>query len=110
MKHLPSNHPVRFLIDSAANGRKITSKDLDLLTTANLPDGESLDVYRAAVDGAARRVAAIGETGDRLNASRLAEQEWGTIAARMTSEQAAIDTTDPEPESLHSIAARIFDN
>ncbi|MGJ9372257.1 hypothetical protein [Nesterenkonia sp. CF4.4] len=110
MPHLPKNNPVRFLVESAANGRKLTEKDLQILKNADLPRGESLDSLSGQVSRAAEKVAAAGSGGARNEAMRVAEREWGNIASFMTEDQSAISTTESaEPESLSSIGSRLFD-
>ncbi|MBG6238382.1 hypothetical protein IWX78_001337, partial [Mycetocola sp. CAN_C7] len=94
MNHIDKNHPVRFLIESAASGRKLTAGDLKILANADLPEGESLTSFSSAVDRAARRVAAIGMTGESKAARDTAEQEWSQIAASMTEDQLAVKTTE----------------
>lgn len=109
--HIPKNHPVRYLIEAAANGRKLTAGDLELLGNADLPTNESLTTFTAAVDSAARRVAAVGATGNRNDAINLAETEWSTLAGRMTPDQLAVDTTSKaDDRSVDDMIARIFSN
>ena len=112
MTYIPKNHPVRFLIESAANGRKLTAEDLEILNNANLPTGESLTAYKASVDAAARRVAQTGAGGNRQEALTLAESEWSGIAAGMSQDQRTIDTTaGPDDEqAINNMVTSIFDN
>jgi len=112
MSHLPKNHPVRFLIESAANGRKLTEKDLDLLNNADLPTGESLTTYKADVVSAARRVAQAGAGGNRQEALTLAEGEWAGLATRMSPAQLAVkDSSSPEDDQkIRDMVSNIFNN
>lgn len=113
MPHLPKNHPVRFLVESAANGRKLTDKDLSILEHAELPVGESLTAYRATVTAAAARVAAAGAGGgNNQEARRLAETEWSNIASRMSPDQLAVDNTSgpDDAQNINSMVAGIFNN
>jgi hypothetical protein len=111
MSHLPKNHPVRLILDTAAlTGRLPTSRDLDLLQghEADLPDGQTLARLRTEVSTAARRVVNAREGGNYGAAQEVAGDAWSTIAARMTPEMAAIDRTSPDPEDVTDIAARMF--
>lgn len=112
MTYIQKNHPVRFLIESAVNGRKLAQEDLDILGNAALPTGESLTTYRASVDAAARRVAQAGAGGNRQEALALAETEWSGIAAGMSPDQRAIDNSSgpKDEEAINSMVSGIFDN
>jgi hypothetical protein len=112
MAYIARNHPVRFLIESAVNGRKLTEKDLDILNNADLPTGESLTAYKAAVEAAARRVASTGADGSRQAAIELAEQEWEGIATRMTPDQLAVDDSGgpDDAANIRTMVAELFDN
>jgi len=111
MSNLPKNHPVRYLIESAATGRKLTAGDLDLLGNADLPTGESLKAFSASVDSAARRVASIGATGANGDALRQAQEEWSTLANRMTSDQLNVSSsTKAGDTSVQDMVSNMFNN
>lgn len=112
MSHLPKNHPVRFLIESATNGRRLTAEDLEILKHAPLPTGESLTEYKAAVDSAARQVAAAAAGGDQQTARQLAETKWSSIAAGMSEAQLAVDgTTGPDDQqAIATMVSHVFEN
>lgn len=111
MAHLPKNHPVRVLLESATNGSKLTQSSLDMLDNADLPTNEGLGQYRAAVDSAARDIARIGATGNHHAALQEAERHWSALADRMTADQTAVDSTLGANEpSLSDIAARMFNH
>lgn len=92
MTHIAKNHPVRFLIESAANGRKLTAGDLEILkrADASLPPGESLSSYAVQVNSAAQRVAAAGGSMGRQAGMEQAEKEWDAIASTLSPDQSAL--------------------
>lgn len=114
MAYIQKNHPVRFLIESAANGRKLTAGDLEMLkrTDAALPAGESLTSYAAKINAAAGRVAGIGATGHRAAAMEQAEREWEDLAGSMTEEQAALTgaTTPDDNKEISNMVSELFNN
>jgi len=114
MTNLPKNHPVRYLIELAANGKKLTASDLNLLDHADLPTNESLSKYRAHVDSAARRVAAAAgpNGGNNADAIAVAQEEWGSIAYGMTDDQRAVNTTAGPDDSkmIDDLVANLFNN
>ena len=114
MAYIAKNHPVRFLIESAANGRKLTAGDLEILKQADssLPSGESLSSYTAKINAAAGRVANIGSTGHRTAALEQAEQEWEALAGTMSPEQAALTGTNSptDNQEISTMVSDIFNN
>ncbi|TCL80177.1 MULTISPECIES: hypothetical protein [unclassified Rathayibacter] len=113
MTHLPKNHPVRFLLESAANGSPITATDLQILGNADLPPSESLATYADEIEQAGLVIAKIGATGARQPALELAQEQWRTLATSMTDNQRAIDTTEkanPPETDIDSMVARIFNH
>lgn len=114
MAYLPKNNPARFLIESAANGRKLTNADLAMLEDADakLPAGQTMSRHREAILQAANRVAQVGASGNRGAAMQAAEDAWSELAERMSTEAAALDSTDG-PNSDQAVAdavARAFQN
>lgn len=113
MAHIDKNHPARYLIESAANGRKLTAGDLEMLTgpDALLPPGQSLSKYAQDITAAASRVAAIGAQGHRNEALNAARNEWDNISERFTPEQAAVTgkLSDAQNQEIDNMIQNAFD-
>ncbi|PPH27815.1 hypothetical protein [Rathayibacter sp. AY1F9] len=110
-RYLPKNHPVRFLLESAANGSPVTAADLQILAHADLPTSESLTVFANVIEQAGLFIAKVGATGARQPALKLAQEQWETIAASMTDSQRAVDTTEratPPDTDIDAIVTRVF--
>ncbi|TCL84809.1 MULTISPECIES: hypothetical protein [unclassified Rathayibacter] len=113
MTHLPKNHPVRYLLESAANGSPLTAADLQLLDNADLPPSESLTAFADEIEQAGLVIAKVGATGARQPALELAQEQWQTLAASMTDNQRSVDTTEkatPPDTDIDSMVARIFNH
>ncbi|NRG40194.1 hypothetical protein HRK28_04600 [Rathayibacter sp. VKM Ac-2835] len=112
-RYLPKNHPVRFLLESAANGSPVTAADLQILSHADLPPSDSLTVFADEIEQAGLFIAKVGATGARQPALELAQEQWETIAASMTENQRAVDTTEkatPAETDIDAMVARIFNH
>jgi hypothetical protein len=113
MTHLPKNHPVRYLLESAANGSPITAADLKILSNADLPTSESLTAFADEIEQAGLVIAKVAAIGARQPALELAQEQWQTLAALMTDNQRAVDTTEkptPPETDIDSMVARIFNH
>jgi len=112
-RYLPNNHPVRYLLESAANGSPITATDLLILSNADLPPSESLTAFADEIEQAGLVIARVGATGAHQPALELAQEQWEQLAATMTDHQRAVDSTEkrPEPETdIDAVIARVFAN
>lgn len=116
MAHLPKNHPVRFLLDSAAQGHEITAGDLDAHlgnTAAGLPEGQSLDRYRQAVSDAAKSIHQIavqtGGRGESSPAHQAATDAWDRISERFTPAQTNYQPTNDDAP-IDDMVAKLFNH
>jgi hypothetical protein len=107
-RHLEQSHPVMFLLRSAAQGGTVTTADLDrFLVRDDLPEGENLNRFRRNVVDGVAQVRAQAQDGNFAAARAQADQLAGDLAARMTDDEASV-TSEPNPESVDEIAARMF--
>lgn len=109
MTPLDRAHPIRTLLDQASLGTQPTTEQLDkFLNRPDLPDGHDLARFRARLVRAAAEVGAVKNAGDYQAARRLGDQRAAELAADMTAPEAGIATTDPTPEDVDTITARMF--
>ncbi|AKV86387.1 hypothetical protein AKG07_08820 [Microbacterium sp. CGR1] len=114
--HIDRGHPIRVILDHAAHGRQPSSRDLDQLldevSTERLPDGQSLNRFRASLVSKAASIAALNGTGAHGPAVAAAEEAAAEFARQMTTEQRALKTSDSasSQREVEEAVARAFDH
>lgn len=114
--YIDRSHPVRAILERAASGHQPTKKDLDELLTnvsdERLPEGQSLDRFRADIVKHAADIAAIRATGASGPARTAAGEAASAIARRMTPEQRALNTsmTTNSKREIDDMITRVFEN
>lgn len=111
--YLAREHPVRVLLEQAAAGRQPSQRQLDQLEEVSallLPDGHSLSRFRRYLSAGAEECAAITARGAHAEARRRAAELVSSLAVTMSEEERAVDTSEPNPEPVDSIAARMFNH
>lgn len=111
--YLDRNHPVRFLIEAGATGRRITKRDLSILEQIDTSTDANLARFSSTVDGANQAVVQVHKTEGHGAARRIADEFVAKIAGRMNKEEAAITssiTPDDPTADMTAFANKIFDN
>ena len=114
--YIARSHPIRVILDKAAHGHQPTKADLDRYLTEvsdeRLPDGQSLDRYRAEIVRQSAHIAAVNATGNHGSAREAAETAAAELARTMTPEQRALNTsnTRSSDREVDDIIRRVFEN
>lgn len=108
--HLPQNHPVRTLLSASAKGRRLTTKDLEVLDQAeeHLPHGESFSRVKSNVISASNEIAALAAEGRTGEAREMVADTIGELGPKLSESARAMNTSDFSGQSLDDLAADLY--
>lgn len=108
--YLERSHPVRVLLDAAANGSPPTRAQLEALAEHDrlLPEGASLARFRDRIARASEELVSLHSKDGGIGRSLPRAAELAAdLADRMTEDERAADG-DPNAEELDTITKRLF--